>query len=426
MIVLFIGLFCAFLFLGMPIAFCLVASSLGFVLGDGLSVRIIVEKFLSGPDSFTLLAVPFFILAANIMNTGGVTERIFDFANKMVGHIRGGLGHVNIFASVIFAGMSGAAVADAGGLGQIELKAMRKAGFDDDFSLAVTGASSTIGPVIPPSIPAVVFSVTAGVSVGRLFIAGIVPGLLMALALAVVVYVTAKKRNYPVEPKTNIREKLVAFRRAFFSLMTPVIIIGGILSGKFTPTEAAIIATVYALVLSLFYKTLKLSDLKRILLETAIATTGTLLIIASAAVFGWVLSYERIPQMLSSSFLSVFHDKTISLLMIMVVLLVLGCFMETIAAITIITPVLMPIIKSFGIDPIHFGVLLILNLMIGLLTPPVGLVLYTLSNVTGVPFYRIAKATTPYLVILLVVLVILCFVPQLALFLPNLVFGKSN
>ena len=424
--ILFIVLFFAFMFLGMPIAFCMVASSAVYVYQSGLNPRVIVEKFLAGPDSFTLLAVPFFILAANLMNTGGITERIFNFARKAVGHITGGLGHVNIFASVIFAGMSGAAVADAGGLGQIELKAMREAGFDDDFSLAVTGASSTVGPVIPPSIPAVVFAVTSGVSVGRVFIAGVIPGIIMALAMAVVVYFWAKKKGYPVDPKSSLMERLVAFKRAFLSLMTPIIIIGGILSGYFTPTESAIITCVYALILSLVvYRTIKLRDLKGILLETAISTTGTLLIIAAAAVFGWVLAYERVPQMLSRSFLAVFSDKYAMLMMIMIILLVVGCFMETIAAITIMTPVFIPIISKLGIDPVHFGVVMILNLMIGLITPPVGLVLYTLSNVSGVPFHRIAKATVPYLIVLFVVLVILCFVPQLSLFLPDQIFGPS-
>lgn len=419
----FFTVFFALMFFGMPIAFCMLISSTAFVFLDGLNARIIVEKVLSGPESFTLLAVPFFILAANLMNTGGITERIFDFATKMVGHITGGLGHVNILASVIFAGMSGAAVADAGGLGKIELKAMRDAGFDDDFTLAVTGASSTIGPIIPPSIPAVVFSVTAGVSIGKMFIAGIIPGIFMALAMAVVVYVLAKKRGYPVEPKATFFEKWSAFKKAFLSLMTPIIIIGGILTGIFTPTEAAIIASIYALILGIYYRTLKLSNLKQILLDTAIATTVTVFIIACAAVFGWVLAYERIPQTLSTGFLSIFESKTLALLMIMVVLLIIGCFMETIAAITIMTPVFMPIISNFGIDPVHFGVLMILNLMIGLITPPVGLVLYTLSNISGVPFYRIAKASIPYLIILTVVLVILCFVPQISLFLPNLIFN---
>lgn len=423
MTILFIILFFVVLFLGMPVAFSMVTSAMVFVSGSGFSMRVVVEKFLSGPDSYTLIAVPFFILAANLMNTGGVTTKIFDFADTCVGHVKGGLGHVNIFASVIFAGMSGAAVADAGGLGQIELKAMREAGFDDEFSLAVTAASSTVGPIIPPSIPAVIYCVTSGASIGKMFLAGFLPGLFMALAMSAVVYFLAHKRGYPLEPKRSMKEKLVSFKSAFPSLMTPVIIMGGIITGKFTPTEAAIIASTYALILGFAYKELSLKKLKTILLDTAIQTTGTILIIAAAAVFGWVLSYMRVPQILSCSFLGLFQSKAIGLFAIMVVLLIIGCFMETIAAITIMTPVLLPIAVAFGLDPVHFGILMVLNLMIGLITPPVGLVLYTLSNISAVPFYRIAKATIPFMIILFVVLLVLCYVPQITMFLPNLVYG---
>lgn len=423
MTVIFILVFALVLFLGMPVAFSMVVSAMAFVSGSGFSMRVVVEKFLSGSDSYTLIAVPFFILAANLMNTGGVTTKIFDFANYCIGHIKGGLGHVNIFASVIFAGMSGAAVADAGGLGQIELKAMRESGFDDDFSLAVTAASSTVGPIIPPSIPAVIYCVTSGASIGKMFLAGFIPGLIMALAMSGVVFFLAHKRGYPTEPKRTLKERAISFKKAFPSLMTPVIIMGGIITGKFTPTEAAIIASTYALILGFAYKELSLRKLKTIILETAIQTTGTILIIAAAAVFGWVLSYMRIPQMLSSSFLSLFSSKIIGLFAIMVVLLIVGCFMETIAAITIMTPVLLPVAVAFGLDPVHFGILMVLNLMIGLITPPVGLVLYTLSNISDVPFYRIAKAAIPFMVILFVVLLVLCYVPQLTMFLPNLVYG---
>jgi tripartite ATP-independent transporter DctM subunit len=257
------------------------------------------------------------------------------------------------------------------------------------------------------------------------FIAGIIPGIIMALAMAVVVYFWARKKGYPVDRKATLKERLIAFKRAFLSLMTPLIIIGGILSGYFTPTESAIITCVYALILGLIvYRTIGLRDLKRILLETAISTAGILLIIAAAAVFGWVLAYERVPQTLSRNFLLIFSDRTVTLLMIMIILLVVGCFMETIAAITIMTPVFIPVITALEIDPVHFGVVLVLNLMIGLITPPVGLVLYTLSNISGVPFHKIAKATIPHLIVLTVVMVILCLVPQLSLFLPDLIFGR--
>lgn len=420
--ILFLIVFFGMMLLGSPIVFCMVGSSLCYVITNDLSARVIVEKFCTGPNSFTLLAIPFFILAANLMNNGGVTDRMFSFCRKMVGHFTGGLGHVNVFASVIFAGMSGAAVADAGGLGQLELKAMRDAHFDDDFTLAVTGASSTIGPVIPPSIPGVVYAVSAGCSVGGLFIAGIVPGLLMAFSMCAIVYIWAKIKNYEKDPKASWKERLVAFKRAILSLLTPAIIIGGIWSGKFTPTEAAIIASIYAAILSfIIYRTLHLSDLKALLLNTAEQTIVSLCIIASSAVFGWVLTYERVPQIASRWFLSLSDSPAVIMLMMIVVLLIVGCFMETIAAITIMTPVLLPIATKLGYDPVHFGVVMILTLMIGLITPPVGLVTYTLANISGVPFHRIAKATMPFLAGLVIVLILIALIPGISMTLPKLV-----
>ena len=419
---LFLIVFFGMMLLGSPIVFCMIGSSLCYVLANDLSARVIIERFSTGPNSFTLLAIPFFILAANLMNNGGVTDRMFNFCRKMVGHYTGGLGHVNVFASVIFAGMSGAAVADAGGLGQLELKAMRDAHFDDDFTLAVTGASSTIGPVIPPSIPAVVYAVSAGCSVGGLFIAGIIPGLLMAFSMCVIVYIWARIKNYEKDPKASWKERLLSFKRAFLSLLTPVIIIGGIWSGKFTPTEAAIVASIYAAILSFgIYRTLHLSDLKQLLLNTAEQTIVSLCIIASSAVFGWVLTYERIPQIASRWFLSLSDEPFVIMLMMIVVLLIVGCFMETIAAITIMTPVLLPIAEQVGYSDVHFGVVMILTLMIGLITPPVGLVTYTLSNISGVPFHRIAKATLPFLGGLVIVLIIIALFPSISMTLPSLI-----
>jgi len=419
----FLIVFFVLMLIGMPIAFCMIGSSALYIIMNGLSARVIVEKLITGPNSFTLLAIPFFILAANLMNNGGVTERIFTFCRKFVGHIPGGLGHVNIVCSIIFAGMSGAAVADAGGLGQIELKAMRDAGFDDDFSLAVTGASSTIGPIIPPSIPAVVFAVAGSVSIGKLFIGGLIPGLVMALGMGVVVYIWAKQKNYPRDPKSTLKEKIVAFARAFLSLLTPLIIIVGIWTGYFTPTEAAIVATVYALFLSLIvYQTLNLRDLKKIFLDTATSTLVILIIIASSSIFGWVLTYERVPQLASQAVLSLVTNKYIVMLLIIAILLVVGCFMETIAAITITTPILLPIAESVGFSPVQAGIIMILTLMIGLITPPVGLVTYTLANISGQPFYRIAKATIPFLISLIVVVLLLVLIPQLTTLLPGIMY----
>jgi len=356
------------------------------------------------------------------MNSGGITRRIFDFANKAVGHITGGLGHANILASVIFSGMSGTAIADAGGLGAIELKAMKEAGYDEDFSLAITGASSIIGPIIPPSVPAVVFGVIAGVSIGKLFIAGIIPGIIMAFAMGIFVYVESKRKNYPKTKKATSTELAIAVKESFFTLMTPVIILGGIIGGVFTPTEAAMIAVIYSLILSFAYKEIGIKDIPRLLLETINSTVSVMLIVSCASLFAWILASAQVPQMLASFFLDTLPNKYVALLVINLLLFVAGTFMETISAITILTPVLMPVVVNFGIDPVHFGIVMILNLMIGLLTPPVGMVLYVLAGVSKVPFERISRVIWPYIVVLSIVLLVITYVPDIVLFLPNLLF----
>jgi len=407
-----------------PISFALLISSLLYLTGAGISPIVAVQRMAMGiGDSFPLMAVPFFILAGNIMNSGGITRRIFDFANKVVGHITGGLGHANILASVIFSGMSGTAIADAGGLGAIELKAMKDAGYDEDFSLAITGASSIIGPIIPPSVPAVVFGVIAGVSIGKLFVAGIIPGIIMAFAMGIFVYVESKRKNYPKTKKATFRELVFSVQESFFTLMTPVVILGGIIGGVFTPTEAAMIAVIYSLVLSFAYKEIGIRDIPRLLLETVNSTVSVMLIVSCASLFAWILASAQVPQALASFFLDTLPNKYVALLVINILLFVAGTFMETISAITILTPVLMPVVVNFGIDPVHFGIVMILNLMIGLLTPPVGMVLYVLAGVSKVPFERIARVVTPYIVVLSIVLLIITYVPDLVLFLPNLLFN---
>jgi tripartite ATP-independent transporter DctM subunit len=414
--------FILLLLLRVPVSFTLLMSSLVYIFANDIPLRVVTQRLMAGPDSFPLMAVPFFMLAGSIMNTGGITSRIFNFADKMVGHYTGGLGHANILASIIFSGMSGTAIADVGGLGAIELKAMRDAGYPEDFSLAVTAGSSTIGPIIPPSVPAVVFGAIGGVSIGRLFIGGIVPGLLMGLALSILVYFQSKRAGYPKGKKASARERLTALKEAFWSLLTPVIILGGIMGGIFTPTEAAIIATLYSLALALYYKEFGIRDIPKIVLDTIGTMVSVLFIVATASLFGWVLAVSQVPQAVTSIFVSYFSSKYTVLLAIMALLFFVGTFMETIAAITILTPILMPVANHFGIDPVHFGLLLILNLMIGLMTPPVGMVLYVLSSVSGVPFERIAKSCIPYVVLLTIILLIFLFFPQIVLFLPNLLF----
>ncbi|GAB5504940.1 MAG: TRAP transporter large permease [Rhizobiaceae bacterium] len=420
--ILFLVLF-VLMALRVPIAVALGLASLGYILVAGLPPVLLVHNVINGMNSFPLLAIPFFIMAGGLMNSAGITSRIFAFARSLVGWLNGGLGHVNIGASIIFAGMSGAAVADAGGLGAIEIKAMREAGYDDDFSVGVTAASSTIGPIIPPSLPLVIFGVMASVSIGELFVAGIIPGLMMALSLMAMVWYVSRKRDYPKDDALSVSRIGRTFVQAFLPLMTPVIIVGGIVSGAFTPTEAAVCAAGYAMLLGIFvYRTLTLKKLIVVSLETIETTAAIMLIVGSATIFAWILTANQAAALFAELLLSISDNKYIILLMIMVAVLIIGLFMETIAAISILVPVLLPISAQIGVDPVHLGIIVILNLMIGLLTPPVGMVLFVLSKVSNVPFEACVRATLPFLVPLVIVLLLLTFFPQLSLFLPELLY----
>jgi len=412
------------LVIGAPVAVALAGASAIWIALSGQAPGVVLaHRMINGVDSFPLLAVPFFILAGNLMNTAGITTRIFAFARALVGWMRGGLGHVNIGASVIFAGMSGAAVADAGGLGAIEIKAMREAGYEPDFAVGVTAASSTIGPIIPPSLPMVIYGVVAGASIGQLFAAGFIPGLLMALALSGMVWWFSWRRGYPRDQAFRLGALRSSFAQAFLSLLTPVIIVGGILFGVFTPTEAAIAACAYALVLGLVvYRTLTWKRFLHVSFDTMETTAVVLFIVGAASVFGWLLTANRAPELFAAGLLALTENRIILLLLINLILLLAGCFLETVAAITILTPVLLPIAISLGIDPVHFGVMMVLNLMIGLLTPPVGMVLYVLSRVASVPFERCVVATAPFLIPLFAVLLMITFIPAVTMWLPGLIY----
>lgn len=406
--------------IGVPVAFSLALAALAFVITNGMPPIIVLANMVNGINSFPLIAVPFFILAGNLMNSAGITTRIFNFARAAVGWMHGGLGHVNVGASVIFAGMSGAAVADAGGLGNIEIKAMRDAGYDTDFAVGITAASSTIGPIIPPSLPLVIYGVISDTSIGQLFTAGIVPGLMMATSLMIMVAFYAKRRNYPRDQEFSIRQFGSSFVDAVLPLMTPVIIIGGIMFGFFTPTEAAIAAVVYSLFLGLVvYRTLDWKKLMRVSMDTVETTAAVMLIVAASSVFAWILTANQVAVKFSGLMLSITQNPVALMLIITAIVLIIGCFMETIAAITILTPVLLPVAVSLGVDPVHFGIIMILNLMIGLLTPPIGMVLYVLSKVADVPFERCVVATAPFLIPLVVVLLLLTFIPELTMWLPT-------
>lgn len=412
-----------FMVFGVPVAISLGLSSLVYIMIAGLPDVLLIHRMIGGIDSFPLLAIPFFILAGHLMNTGGITTKIFAFARACFGWLPGGLGHVNIGASVIFAGMSGTAVADAGGLGNIEIKAMRDANYDADFAVGITAASSIIGPIIPPSLPLVIYGVMASVSIGELFVAGIIPGLLMSLSLVAMVFYYAKIRHYPKDPRIDFCRIWTTSVDAVLPMLTPVIVVGGIVSGIFTPTEAAIAAVCYALFLGLLvYRTLNWRHLVRVSMDTIETSASILMIVGTAAVFAWILTANQVAVLLSESLLGFSDNRYVLLLIMMAIVLVIGLFMETIAAITILVPVLTPVVVSVGIDPVHFGILLILNLMLGLLTPPVGMVLFVLSKVSGVSFEHCVKATLPFLVPLIIVLLAVAFVPQTALWIPDALY----
>lgn len=410
---------------GVPIAVSLGITSIGafIFLGEGQNLLMMAQRMYSSTTGFTLLAIPFFILAGNLMNTGGITRKIFDFAESCVGHVWGGLGQVNIFASVIFSGMSGAAVADAAGLGMIEIKAMTDSGYDKKFSAAITAASSTIGPVIPPSIPFVIYGAMTGVSVGSLFLAGFLPGILMAVTMCFAVYFVSRKRNYPRQDKKPFSVRWQAFRKAILPLMTPIIIIGGILSGWFTATEAAIVACIYAIILGgLVYREIKIKDLVKILTSTVVHTVKVMFIISAAGFFGWLLTYLRIPESIIKGLTSISDNKYIILLIIILILVVLGCFLEGIAVLLITIPIFMPIILQLGVDPIQFGVIMILASMIGLLSPPVGMCLYAVASISDVKVGALSKEVLPYMLGIFLVLLSVAFIPQISLIIPS-IFG---
>jgi C4-dicarboxylate transporter DctM subunit len=415
--------------LGLPIAVSMGLTAVIFfvVLGQADILLMVPARMYSSSTGFTLLAIPFFILVGNLMNTGGMTHRIFLFCQRLVGSVQGGLGHVNVVKSMIFAGMSGSAVADAGGVGMVGMEAMNKAGFHRPFSAAVTAASATIGPIIPPSIPFVIFGGLTGTSVGRLFLGGFIPGFLMGLGIMITVYFISGRRKYPRQRKSSLREILAAALGAWSAYLAPIIIIGGILAGLFTPTEASIVATLYALFVTIIiYREIKIRDLPRVLWLTVEQTVRVMFIISTAGLFGWLLIRQKVPEAVIQGLTSMSPDPFAILLIINIILLVLGCFMEAISVMLLTTPIFMPLILKVGIDPVHFGVVMTFNLMIALLTPPVGMVLYTVSSVGKVPLWELASELKWYFVALVISLFLISYVPGLVTWIPNLVMGKEG
>lgn len=420
--------FLAMILLGVPVGYAMVLAGFFYVTFGGATVALtfIPSAMVSGISSYTMLAIPFFMLVGEIMNGSGITRKIFQFASAWVGHITGGLGHVNVLSSMIFAGMSGAAVADCAGLGAIEIKAMTDEGFDPDFSVGVTAASSIIGPIIPPSSPMVMFGIVAGISIGSLFMGGISVGVIMGLMMMATVYVIAKKRNYPKHPKFSRKEKWIATKEAVPAILGPIILIGGIFSGFFTPTEAAAVAVMYSLLVGvLVYKHLNLKTLYHVL-EVGVENLGmVMLLMASGKLFAWVLGMEKAAEVAAAFIFSLTSNKYIIIILLNLILLFMGMFMETNASILILTPIMLPIVNSIGMHPVQFGVIFIFALMIGLLTPPMAMCLFVTSKLAGISFQRAFKAVKPYYIGLIVVLILINVFPAITLTIPKLILGTA-
>ena len=413
-------IFLVLLLIGVPIAFSLGLSSLFYLFTNNIPLTVISQKFYSGMDSFTLLCIPGFMLAGALMNGGGITRRILNFCNSFLGHFRGSLALVNIVASMVFAGISGTAIADVCSLGSMLIPAMVDDGYDDDFSVAVTAASSVVGPIIPPSVPMVIAGSCVSISVGKMFQAGIIPGILLGMALCIPTYIISVKRNYPRHDRAGWKVRLETTKDAIWAMLMPVILLGGILSGVFTPTEASIVTCVYALVVGVFvYKEIQITDVPRIVWENIRACASIIVLIGLANVFAYILTAERIPQMVANSILSITDNRIVVILLINVVLLFVGMFMESLAAILITFPVLLPVATAVGMEPVHFALMAILNLMLGLTTPPVGMCVCTGAQIGKISAFKAFKATIPFLATSLIVLMLVSFIPQLTLWIPS-------
>jgi TRAP-type C4-dicarboxylate transport system permease large subunit len=458
--------FLALMATGLPVALAMSAASLIYVMATGtVPDYVVIHRMVGGLDSFPLLAVPFFILAGNLMNTAGITNQIYNFALALVGWMKGGLGHVNVVGSMIFSGMSGTAIADAAGLGTIEIKAMNDHGYPIEFSVGVTAASATLGPIIPPSLPFVIYGMMANVSIGQLFLGGVVPGIVMSIFMMLTVAYYAHTRGYGSDTpfswarlsKATLEIVIVLcfplaiwlltlvdvssnwatgisfgallaldwiFKfSAVMALMAPVILIGGMTMGWFTPTEAAVAAVIWALFLGLVrYRTLTWRMLVKASMDTIETTSTVLLIVAAASIFSWLLTVTHVAEAISNGVLAITNKPPMFLFLANILMLFVGCFLETTAAILILVPILMPIVLKLGIDPVHFGLIMVLNLMIGLLHPPLGMVLFVLARVAKLSVERTTIAILPWLVCLLVSLVVVTYVPEVTLWLPRKFF----
>lgn len=410
--------------LGIPVAYSLGIASAGYMLATNTSLAMVAQRMVSGANSFTMLAIPFFFMAGELMNISGVTDKIINMAKALVGHWKGGLAQVNIVASVFFAGVSGSATADTAALGSSLIPAMVREGYDLDFSAAITVASSCVGPIIPPSITLVLYGILAGADVGQLLIAGIVPGVVVAVSQMVYTHFYSVKMNYPSYPKSTAREKGRAVTSGFSALMMPLIIIGGTMSGVFTPTEAAAVAVLYGIIIGFFiYRNIKLGQFYESLKRVGVASMNNMFILAAASCFSWVLTMSKAPDMLVKLMLGISENKTVLTLLILVLLMIIGFFMQASQALVVLTPILLPVATAIGINPIHFGLIMVVTLTFGGCTPPVGSMLFVVNSITKIGFARLTRAMLPLYVPLIISILLITFVPQLSLFLPNLVMG---
>ncbi|MEO8346898.1 MAG: TRAP transporter large permease [Betaproteobacteria bacterium] len=415
----------AAILIGMPLFVSMGLAAFAYVVFSGLSPTIVVQKMAQASNSFPLVAAPLFILMGNLLGAAKLTDRIVRFATALVGSLRGGYAHASILSSMIFAGMVGSAVADAAGTGSVEVRAMKKAGYRPETAAAISAAAATIGPIIPPSLPMVIYGVSADVSIGRLFLAGVIPGVLMGLSLMMLVAFIAPRQGLPRHAFGGLKEVWVAFKGAVWALLAPVILLGGMFSGLFTPTEAAAVADIYALFLGfLIYRTLRVKDLPAILINTAETTGIVMVLVMVAGALGWCMSISRIPQTVAPALVAAIHSPLLFLFAANIILLVVGSFMETLAALLILIPILVPAAISFGVDPVQFGLIMIFNLILGTIHPPIGVVLFVMARIAEITYEQISRAILPWLVPLLLVLAAITVWPPLTLWLPGLLMNK--
>lgn len=408
-------IFTALMALGAPVALAMGVASVGYLVVGTVNPTILVLQMVDSLDNPTLLAIPFFILAAEVMNQGGLTARLFSFASKLIGHVHGGLAHVNILASMFFAGISGSAVADAAGLGRIEIRAMRNAGYKPAFAAAITAVSSCIGPIIPPSILMVIYATMGDVSIPALFIGGIVPGILLGIAMMIHVAIVARRLDLPREPRATFAEVVRNFLKNSLALGTPAVILAGLVFGLITPTEAGVVAVVYSILVSIVYGDFEFRAMGRILENSLISTTQIIFIMSCSALFGWLVTTEQIPERLASIFLNLNYGQAVFLLFVNIILIFLGTMMSLTAILIIFTPALINMAGALAIDPVHLGVIVVLNLSIGLVTPPLGWCLYIVTEIAEIKFMETVREVLPFLVPLIAVLLLVTYIPDLVM-----------